>query len=356
MKLRQLFPAVASTAILALAVANRELARGEQNVRSSKPLRVGIIGLDTSHSPAFTRILNAADAPKAFGGCRVTAAYPRGSRDITASIETVPKNTELVKQLGVEIVETIDELLEQVDCVLLESNDGRVHLEQVLPVLQAGKPVFVDKPLAGSLRDGVAIFAAAVHYRAPVFSSSSLRYADGAKAIRDGAIGDVVGCDAYSPCPLESTHPDFFWYGIHGVETLFTVMGTGCERVIRVSTADTDVAVGTWSDGRIGTFRGRRQPNNGYAAGYGGTAFGAQGVRQIGGFGGYEPLLAEIVQFFQTREPPIAAAETLEIYAFMEAADESKRRGGAPVAIADVLARAKREARDRLKALGVAVE
>lgn len=302
-------------------------------------LKVGIIGLDTSHAVAFTKVLNDPQAPPEVARCRVTAAYPQGSPDIESSVSRVPGYTEEVRKMGVEIVDSIDELLKRVDCVLLETNDGRPHLEQALPVFKAGKPVFIDKPIAGSLVDAVAIFEEAKKHQTPVFSSSSLRYTEGAQQIRNGAIGRVFGCDAYSPASLEPTHPDLFWYGIHGVETLFTVMGAGCRSVTRVHSEGADVVVGLWSDGRIGSFRGIRQG----ASGYGGVAFGEKETRQIGPYGGYGPLVVEIVKFFRTRQPPVSAEETLEIYAFMEAADESKRQGGSPVALDDVLDKARQQ-------------
>ena len=248
----------------------------------ARQFRVGIIGLDTSHAVAFTQILNDDAAPEDVAGCRVVAAYPEGSRDIKSSTERVPEYTVKIRDLKVEIVDSIDKLLSRVDVVLLESNDGRPHLEQVLPVLKAGKSVFIDKPVAGSLADAVAIFEAAARYNVPVFSASSLRYTPGAQAIRGGKIGDVKGCDAYSPCSLEATHPDLFWYGIHGVETLFTVMGTGCESVSRIHTPGIDLAAGVWKGGRVGTFRGIRTPEGGGKADYGGTAFGTKGIEQIG--------------------------------------------------------------------------
>ena len=313
-------------------------------------LKVGIIGLDTSHATAFTGLLNSPKAEADIANCRVVVAYPKGSPDIESSTSRVPGYIETVKKHGVEIVDSIDELVKRVDCVLLETNDGRPHLEQALPVFKAGKPVFIDKPVAGSLADAVALFAAAKKYNCPMFSSSSLRYAKGAQEIRGGAIGDVLGCDAYSPCALEKTHPDLYWYGIHGCETLFTVMGEGCESVTRISTPDFDLAAGQWSGGRIGTFRGIRTKGG---SGYGGTAFGTKGIKEIGKYDGYRPLLVEIVKFFRTKEAPIAAAETLEIYAFMEAADESKRRGGSPVKLAEVMKTAEAEAAKRLAELGV---
>lgn len=303
---------------------------------ADEPIKVGVIGLDTSHAPAFVKLFNDPDAKPDVAGFRVSAAYPKGSPDIESSVRRVPQYTADVQKLGVAIVDSIDELLKRVDCVLLETNDGRPHAEQVLPVLKAGKPVFIDKPIAGTLVDAVRIVEAAEHFKVPVFSSSSLRYAEGAQAIRGGKLGRVLGADAYSPCELEPHHPDLFWYGIHGVETLYAVMGTGCQTVVRVHTQDEDVVVGTWAGGRVGTFRGMRTRG----VGYGGTAFGEAKAEPIGSFGGYRPLAVQIAKFFKTRVPPVEAKETLEIYTFMEAADESKFRGGVPVPLAEVLEKA----------------
>jgi predicted dehydrogenase len=307
---------------------------------SGATVRVGMIGLDTSHSVEFTRLLNAPEPDPALAGFRVVAAYPYGSRTIESSARRIPEYTGTVKGLGVEIVPSIEELLRRVDVVLLETNDGRPHREQALAAFRAGKPVFIDKPIAASLEDAVAIFDAAKRYGVPVFSASSLRYAKGAQAVRSGAIGAVLGADAFSPATLEPTHPDLYWYGIHGVELLYTAMGTGCEEVTRFHTDGTDVVVGRWSDGRLGTFRGTRQGKHEY----GGTAFGTTGNAQLGPYDGYRPLLVEIVKFFRTGVAPVSPEETLEIYAFMSAADESRERGGGPVKLREVLERARERA------------
>ena len=308
---------------------------------SSKGLRVGIIGLDTSHSIAFTKALNEPNGAASFGGYKVVAAYPKGSLDIPSSVERIDGYTEQVKKLGVEIVDSVEALLGKVDVVLLETNDGRRHLEQALPVLRAGKRMFIDKPMAASLADAITIFEAARHYNNPVFSASSLRYIKGMDEIIKGEVGKVLGAETYSPCALEPHHPDLFWYGIHGVETLFTAMGTGCESVVRVSRADTDVAIGTWHDGRIGSFRGLRSGKKDY----GGTIFGEKSNRVLGSYNGYNPLLVEIIKFFQTGIVPVKAEETLEILAFMEAADLSRKRGGVPVTVEEVMKKGLKQSR-----------
>ena len=294
--------------------------------------RIGIIGLDTSHSIAFTKALNGPNPLPAYKGFSIIAAYPHGSADIESSVKRIPGYTEEVKKLGVEIVGSIEELLEKTDFILLETNDGHPHLVQALKVIKAGKPLFIDKPVAGSLSDAIAIYETARKYKVPVFSSSSLRYMEMAQEVLHGKIGKVIGADTFSPATLEKTHPDLFWYGIHGVEILFTVMGKGCKEVVRIHAVDTDVVVGTWQDGRTGTFRGTRTGTHDY----GGTAFGEKANQVLGPFKGYDNLLDQIIGFFKSGIPPVSAEETLEIYTFMEAADESKRSGGKSILLADV--------------------
>lgn len=301
------------------------------------PIKVGVIGLDTEHSVAFTRTLNDPQAPADVAGFRVVAAFPYGSRDIPSSVAMIPGFTEEMKKLGVEIVSSVDELIRRSDVILLETNDGRLHLQQALPVLKSRKRVFIDKPIAASLADAAAIFDAAKKYGTPLFSSSSLRFMDSAQSVAAGKIGKVLGADAYGPASMEKTHPDLFWYGIHAIEALYTVMGTGCKTVTRFYTEGTDVVVGIWADGRIGTFRGTRTGTYDF----GGTVFGEKGVASIGPWQGYRPLVVKIAEFFRTGQAPVTAEETLEIFAFMEAAQQSRDQGGIPVALESMLQKAR---------------
>jgi hypothetical protein len=298
-----------------------------------KGKRIGMIGLDTSHSVAFTKTFNDEQASSEYGGYKVVAAYPKGSNDIESSVKRIPGYTEEVKKYGVKIVDSISDLLKQCDVVMLETNDGRLHLEQAIPVFKAGKTVFIDKPLGAFLKDALAIVKEARRYKVPVFSASSLRYAPTVKAIAEGKAGKVLGADVYSPAHLEKTHLDFSWYGIHGVEMLFTIMGRGCKSVSRTHSEDADVIVGMWEGDRIGTLRGVRYEK----IGYGGTVFGDKSIETLDGNGGYNPLLVEVVKFFQTNQAPVSPDETLEMFAFMQAADESKRQGGKVVMLESVM-------------------
>lgn len=311
----------------------------EAEAPQDKPIRIGIIGCDTSHVPAFTKAFNDPNAKGDLAGFKVVAAFPGGSPDIASSRDRVDGFVATLKKTyNVEIVDSIEALLKLVDVVLLESVDGRPHYEQAKLAILAGKPLFIDKPIAGSLADVLRIFDLAAKHKVPVFSSSALRFSPGITSMKNNPkVGDIIGCEAFSPCSLDKHHPDLFWYGVHGVETLFTIMGTGCEKVSRVQTPGTELVTGVWKGGRVGTFRGIREGK----ADYGVNVFGSKGIMKSGGFGGYEPLVVEIAKFFRGGPPPVSAEETTEMFAFMEAADESKRQGGAPVTLASVIEKAR---------------
>ena len=329
-------------AALAVAFLTAPLSRTAEQ----KVFRIGIIGLDTSHVTAFTQAIN---NPAKNYDCKVVAGYPGGSPDIDSSRNRVKGYTEELRdKYSVEIVDSIEELCKKVDGVLLESLDGRPHLKQAIPVIKAGKPLFIDKPMAGSLADVIEIFRLAKENNVPCWSSSSLRFSPGVIDARsDPNIGGVLGCDAYGPCSLEEHHPDLYWYGVHGVEMLFTIMGPGCRTVSRTQTADFELVVGVWEGGRIGTFRGLRKGKSDYGA----TVFGNKAIASASEYAGYGPLIDEIVKSFKTGKPPVPAEETIEMFAFMSAADESKAKGGVAVSIAELIDKAKQDNELRRKTL-----
>jgi len=332
---------VSRTAIAALLAATFP---GLALLRADDPVPVGIIGLDTSHAPAFTKLLNDAGDDPDLSGFRVVAANVKGSHDLEVSVVRQEGITAQMVELGVEITESIDQLLEKVEAVLLTSNDGHVRLEQTLQVIRAGKPVYVDKPASASLADLVAIFDAAREHGVPIFTSSSLRYIEHADEHAAGEHGEVLGLDTYGPASLEPSHPDFYWYLVHAVEILVTVMGAEVETVSRAGSEGQDVATVTYSDGRIATVRGMRDRN----PGFGGTVFTREGTYQLGKSRGYRPLVADAVTMFRSGEAPVPEEQCLAVYAIMDAADESKRLGGVPVSVPELLAKAREAAKERL--------
>ena len=311
------------------------------HANQEKELKAGIIGLDTSHSPAFTKLINDPQNPK-MQGVKVAYAYPFGSKRIEASASRIPKYIEDVKALGVQVLDSLEEVVKASDVLLLETNDGTLHVEQFLSIVKSKKPVFIDKPVAAKLSDVIKIYDLAKQNGVPIFSSSSLRYMEGAQKVRyQNAVGKVTGAEAYSPQHIEPMHTDLFWYGIHGVEILYTIMGPGCEQVRRMTGPEQDIVIGKWKDGRIGTYRGDVSGRQFY----GGTAYGTERVLSVGPFDGYHALVEVSVQFFKDRKSPVDDQETIELYTFMEAADVSKNRSGEWVNLQEVFALASMEAK-----------
>jgi len=293
-------------------------------------IRLGMVGLDTSHVIAFTNMLNDPNNAEYVPGAKVVAGFKGGSPDIESSISRLDEYTkQLQEKFGVKIYDSIAELCRNVDGVLIESVDGRPHLEQAKQVIAAGLPMFIDKPVAGAYEDVLEIARLTKKAGIPWFGGSSLHWVSAwREAMKTEKIGEVLGCDAYSPCSYEPHHPDLFWYGVHGVDPLYAAMGRGCQTVARTHTEDYDYVVGVWKDGRIGTYRGMRKGGHDYGM----TIFGTKDQVSVKGHS-YKGLVEEIVKFFQTKKPPLSAEEIIEMYAFMQAADESKNQGGKPVPV-----------------------
>jgi hypothetical protein len=296
---------------------------------TAQDLRLGIIGTDTSHAIAFTKTLNDAADPERVPGARVVAAYKGGSPDIEESISRVDKHAaELKDKWGVTIVEKIADLCPLVDGLLLESVDGRPHLAQFREAAQCGKPVFIDKPLASTLEDALAIDQLAKQMHVPWFSSSSLRYSDIEKMKSPDAIGAII----WGPGPLEEHHKlDLTWYGIHAVEMLYTLFGPGCVEVSRMKSPDEDVITARWNDGKLGTVHLQRPYGKfGAIVFLKGNKLDAMPEIQFS----YVPLVRAIVGFVRTKQSPVPNEVTLEIFAFMDAAQRSEAAGGKAVVLA----------------------
>jgi predicted dehydrogenase len=325
-----------------------------RSLAAAEPVRVGILGIDNYQSLAFTQLWHKPpeDNPD-LGGLQVVAAWRGGSPDIEETLTDIDRWEPRLVELGVAMKDSIGEVLDECDAVIIMTIDGRAHLKLAEQALKAGKPTYIGRPLAASLEDVIAIFDLAKKYDTPVFSCSQHRYSPGFVEMRDHPeVGKVTGCDVYGGCPLVEHHPDFFWHAVHSIETLYTIMGPGVETVTRAKTDGTELVTAVWKDGRIGTYRGIRNGAIKYSA----LVFGEKGIAPAGIYGysapvngvvpktrykGYENVATEIAKFFKTGTLPIEPSETIELFAFMEAAHESDRRSGAPVTINEVITAAR---------------
>ncbi len=291
-------------------------------------LKIGMVGLDTSHCTAFAELLHDENNKYHVNGGRITVGYPGGSEEFSNSINRVEEYTSTLKEkYGVRIVDTVEEAAEEVDAVLLESVDGRQHLEQFRKLAPFGKPVFIDKPFATGADDARRILELSEKHGSPIFSCSAIRYASGVSELKPA--GGAIGCDTYGPVSILEDYPGYFWYGIHCADMLFSKMGTGCVEVNVYNAETADVITGKWDGGRIGSIYGYRIKGVGE---FGCTVFGAEGL--MGGVAKWDPpfyafLLKEIIGFFNSGVSPVSGREMLEITAFLESANISREKGGA---------------------------
>ena len=294
-------------------------------------MKIGMIGLDTSHCPAFVKLLNDSTNEFHIPGAKVVKAFPGGSKDFSLSHSRVGQFTEELKALGVQICDSLEETAKDMDAFFLESVDGRQHLEQFRILAKFGKPVFIDKPFACSFEDAKAIAEISRKQNVPVVSASAIRFAKGIGDLLEA--GEAVqSCEAFGPMALLADYRDYFWYGIHSAEVLYAMMGKGCKTVQTFNTNKLDVIVGLWEDGRIGTLRGNRTGANNF-----GCVVTTDKVAKAGFASGdipyYALMLKKVVPFFQTGKSPVCMEESLEVIAFLEAASRSLANGGEPVNI-----------------------
>lgn len=323
---------------------------------AADPVKVGIVGTDNYQGLAFTQIFHKppADNPDV-GGLQVVSFVQLPNPDLEDSEKEAQMWADRLVKLGATEKETVAATLDGVDAAMLMTLDGRTHLELAEQILAAGKPLYIGRPMVASLEDCLAIFALSEKYDTPVFSCSQHRYSPGFIGMRNHPeVGKVMGCEVYGGCPTLPHHSYFMWHAVHSFETLFTIMRPGVETVTCTHTDDFDLVTGVWKDGRIGTYRGIRNGALKYSA----LVFGDKGIAPAGIYGyaapvngvvpkgrykGYEGVSTEIAKFFKSGKLPIEPSETIELFAFMEAAEQSRQQGGVPIKIADVLAAAKKK-------------
>ncbi|MFK7694578.1 Gfo/Idh/MocA family protein [Paenibacillus sp. HJGM_3] len=297
-------------------------------------LKIGLVGLDTSHAKVFTRIINDPSyehhMPRAG---RVVLGYPGGSPDFPASINRVEGYTrELSESYGVRIAETPEQVAEEADLILLTAVDGRVHRSLFERIVGYRKPVFVDKPFALTSEDARAIVRLGEQHGVPIMTSSVRRFApELTAAVEDRSNGAVIGAECFGPIEFLPSNPGWFWYGIHTVEVLYAIMGPGCVSVTTTAAgapeSEHELVTGVWADGRIGIARGNRIPNVSHGAFVHrekGTAYvntASDGAQK------YTLLLAEVIEMVRTGRPAVEPSVSVELIRFLEAANESRLTG-----------------------------
>src|SRR5262245_55783242 len=170
-------------------------------------IKLGVVDFDTSHVVEFTKRLNHKGIAKDqwVDGAQVVLGCPGESKIMP---ERIPGYTQEMENLGVRLVNRPEDMIGKVDGMLIESQEGAAHLERSRPFLEAGLPCFIDKPFSCGVADARKIVELAKSTKAPLFSSSSLRYApDLTKFVGDTKHGKVFGVFSYGPAPFNDRDP-----------------------------------------------------------------------------------------------------------------------------------------------------
>ena len=300
-----------------------------------KELKIGLVGLDTSHVIVFSKCFNKPGHADHVAGGKVVAGYPGGSDDFELSRSRVGKFTQQVRdEFGVNVVDSPEAVAEACDLLFITAADGRTHLDYLRKTIALRRPTFVDKPLAVSSEDAREIMRLGEQHHVPVMSASSLRYAPAlTAALADDSAGMIAGADIFGPMPIEPTQGGLFWYGIHTVEMLNRVMGGGCAQVATTTTDKHDVVTATWSDGRVAALHGLREAHGRFGA----TIHRDKGIQFVDAYAGgakrsaYATMLDAVMRSLPHGKSDVAAADTLEVIRLIEAANESRARDGAVV-------------------------
>ena len=298
-----------------------------------KELRIGLVGLDTSHVVVFSKCFNKPDHADHVEGGHVVIGYPGGSEDFELSRSRVGKFTEqLREEYGVKIADAPEAVAEACDLLFITAADGRTHLDYVRKTISARKPTFIDKPLAVRSEDAREILRLGEQHHVPIMSASSLRYAPPLlDALGEESLGEIAGVDVFGPMPIEPTQGGLFWYGIHTVEMMSRVMGVGCREVRATKAEKHDAVAATWSDGRVATLHGLRDAHGKFGA----VIHRKKGIQFVDAYAGgakrsaYAAMLEAVMRSLPRGKSDVDPKATVEVIRLIEAANESRESGAA---------------------------
>jgi predicted dehydrogenase len=281
-------------------------------------IRFGLVGVNTSHADAFSRILNgsATDEPTVEGG-RVVAIW--GNEGDAGRVDELATKHDIPNRVA-----SASDMIGSIDAVLIvdDHGGGETHAALARPFIEAGLPTFIDKPMSTEYRDAAELFELADKTGAPLMSCSALRFAAEleparAELERIGKLSSVI-----------STGPgDWYYYGVHAVELLGAVAGTGAATLHRHSFDQRDVAVISYPDGPTAIVQTLRDASYVFEL----VAYGENGQLSIevkDSLAFYSNTIREVVKMAETGKAPLTAAQTLEVIAILRAGEASAETGG----------------------------
>lgn len=296
----------------------------------SKQIRLGCIGIDSSHLPEFTKRIKALNEAGQTP-CRVTQFWTDGKHDWPNPDDIKKWKTDTLG-MGVTEAKSLEEMLGSVDGVLVLAVNGNKHKDYAMPSLQRGLPTYIDKPMTCNLEEAKQLLAAARKSGARAYSASSLRFVTEIPKLDFAKLGKIVAIDAYGAGELLDMMPDLWHYGCHSIELVDAIFkasgqGPGVKRISAIRFEDRHLVDYEYRDGRYVRIRLERKGTWSFGA----TVHGEQAVQQfVVDFGPvYTRLVEGMVKFFEGREAPVSLRDIVENVAVMEKGNESIKRDGA---------------------------
>lgn len=299
-------------------------------------MRIGAIGIDSSHTPVFTNRINALHK-EGKTPCRVTDFWDPGRHEwqhpagAEQSAKDVAKWREDTIKEGAQQVGSLDELLKNVDGVMVLNINGHRHLELSIGPIAKGMPTYIDKPLTCSTDQARSLLAMTRQYNARCYSASSLRFITEIPKLDKEKLGDIVAVDAFGNGELLDMMPHLWHYGCHSIEMVDAIFrwsgqGPGVARVSAIATKDYHLLDMQYRDGRLARLRMDRAG----AWAFGATVHGTKNVQQfVVDFAPvYSRLVEGMVKFFEGGPAPVDLREIVENVAVMEAGNRSIALGG----------------------------
>ncbi len=291
--------------------------------KENKEIKVGLIGLDTSHTVEFAKRMQAPDCPpdQKVCGMRATAClrFPTPFQ----SEEGLNARQKMLEGWGIKVTMDFDEAVADCDAVMLEINDPSLHLEYFTRCAKLGRRMFLDKPLADTVENGKKICELAREKGLAVFSASSLRFVPQLRKACE-EMASPLFTSVYGPLGKAPAGSSVVWYGVHAFEMLQRAMGRGAQSVFVKKDGGGVTAVVRYAGNRRGLVE---LSDDAWI--YGGCLRDKQKavpfVVETGRI--YSDLLIRIGEFFRGAQTPVSMEDTLEVTAMLDAARRSHDGG-----------------------------
>lgn len=210
--------AISAVSISATSIASAMVADPEEKL---KPIRIGIIGAENSHTVSFGQMFNIG---KKFPGVEVTHLW--GETDEFAS------KAALAGKIP-NIVKDPKEMMGKIDALIVDHRHAKFHLEAATPFVKAGIPTFIDKPFCYRVEEGKKFLEMARKTGTPITSYSSIGQSYATYDIKQQleTMGEINQVVRYGPVELNSEWGGVFFYGVHILQPLTVMFGEDIQRV-----------------------------------------------------------------------------------------------------------------------------